>query len=76
MYEQHPVGVLLNGTRVPQVGELGPVVASGLAGPVELGQHQHGDLQLPGNGLDAPGDLRDVLIAAGTAPALLRGEDA
>ena len=61
--EDHPVRVLLDGPRIPQVGELGDLVALPLGLAVELAEHQHRDAQGPGQGLECAGDLGHVLDA-------------
>ena len=71
--EDHPVGVLLNGPRIPQVRQLWPVVLAGLALPVQLGQGEHGHPEPPGHGLDGPGYLRGVVIPAAQPPPLPGG---
>ena len=63
------VGVLFDGPRFAQVGELGPLVVALLDGAAELGQGQHRHVQFLGQRLEALGDVGDFLdpVVAGAA---------
>ena len=60
--EHDDIGVLLDGARLAEVGHAGLAgLVLGLS--VELGQGDDRDLELLGHGLDATGDLGDLLFA-------------
>ena len=61
--EHNDVGVLLDGARLTQVGEHGPLVAAALIGTGELAEAENGDVQLLGHDLQGPGDVGDHLLA-------------
>src|ERR1700730_15318383 len=61
--EEDLVGVLLEGARLPQVGELGLLALPGLHRARELGERHHRHVQLLGQGLERAGDLGDLLLA-------------
>src|SRR5690242_6696177 len=60
--EEDHVGVLLEGTRLPQVRELGLLALAGLHRAGELGERHHRHVQLLGQGLERAGDLGDLLL--------------
>lgn len=57
--EEDQVGVLVDGTGLPQVGEQRPLVHPLLAFPAELARGDHGNPQGIRQVLQASGDLRD-----------------
>ena len=67
--EHHHVGVLLDGPRFAQIGELRPFVVPLLGRARQLRQRQHRDVQFLGQGLEAASDLRDLLDPAVVADA-------
>jgi hypothetical protein len=67
--EQHNVGVLLDRAGLAKVGQLRALVLALLDGAAELGQGQHRHVQLLGQRLQAPADLRNLLDAV-AVPAL------
>jgi hypothetical protein len=67
--EHDHVGVLLDGARFAQVGELRVLVLALLDGAAELGERQHRHVQLFGKCLQAAGDLGDLLDAIVAAHA-------
>ena len=67
--EQHDIGVLLDRARLPQVGEHGPLVLAHLEVPGQLRQGHHGDVELTGEDLQPPADLRHLDLAV-LGPAL------
>ena len=62
--QEDDVGVLLDGTRLAEVGHPGAAVLAVLDGPVELREGDDRDLQLAGERLEPPADLGDLLLAA------------
>src|SRR5262245_19585801 len=67
--EQDDVGVLLEGARFPEVGELRLLALARLDGPGELRERDHRHVQLFGERLQRPRDLRDLLLAILGIPA-------
>ena len=61
--EHDDVGVLLDGARLTQVGEHGPLVGAALRAAGELGQAHHRHVQLLGHDLQGAGDVGDDLLA-------------
>src|SRR5262249_9709063 len=63
--EQHDhVGVLLDGARLAEIAHARPIVVAALDVAVELGQSDHRQLQLSGDGLERARDRRDLLLPA------------
>ena len=60
--EHHDVGVLLDRARLAQVAELRLVVARGFDLAIELGEAEHGHVQLAGQALQAARDAGDLLL--------------
>ena len=63
VHEHHHVGILLDGARLPEVVEPGPVVARGLRLTVELGQAEHRDIELARHHLQPAGDPGHLLLS-------------
>ena len=63
MNEHHHVGVLFDRPGFPQVAHPRPIVLGDLGLPIQLGEAQHGHLQLPGEPFQSPGDLGHLLLA-------------
>src|SRR5258706_8357118 len=61
--EEDEVGVLLDGPRLAEVAHHGPVVGALLDPAVQLGDGDDGDLELPGELLQAAADEGDLLLA-------------
>ena len=61
--EHDDVGVLLDGARLAQVRQHGPLVAAGLEVPAELRQRHDRRLELAGQDLEATRDLRYLHLA-------------
>src|SRR5690349_1959734 len=62
--ERDEIGVLLDGTRFAEVGELRAVIAGALFGATrELRERKQRHVQFLGDGLEAARDLRDLLLA-------------
>src|SRR5262249_45137829 len=61
--EHDHIGILFDGSRLAEVGELRPVVGTAIDPSIELRERQNGKLELLGDGLEAPGDLADLLLA-------------
>src|SRR5436190_15823354 len=62
--ECHEIGILLDRSRLAEVGELRAVVAGALLGAAgELGERNHRKVQLLRDRLEAARDLRDLLVA-------------
>ena len=67
--EHHHIGILLDRAGLAQIGELGALVLALLDGAGELGERQHRHVELLGDGLQAAGDLGDLLHAVLAAHA-------
>src|SRR5215475_3920034 len=61
--EEDEVGVLLEGARFAQVGELGLLALPALHRARELGERDHRHIELLGQRLEGARDLRDLLLA-------------
>src|SRR3990172_4333486 len=59
--EEHHIGILLNAPALTQVGQLRYVGLARLHCAAELGEGQHRHMELPGQGLEGPGDLAHLL---------------
>src|SRR5687767_1191331 len=60
--EDDEIGILFDGTRVPQIRENRPALATALLGGAgELGQGDDRNLELPREGLERTRDVRDFL---------------
>src|SRR3954470_181561 len=72
--KQHDVCVLLDRSRLAQVGKLRALVVAALDLPRELRQRQDRNVKLLGQGLEAGGDLGPLLHAAFLGAAARSGE--
>src|SRR5262245_59120124 len=61
--EEDEIGVLLEGARLAQIGELRLLTLPALHGARELGEGDHGHVELLGQRLEGAGNLRDLLLA-------------
>ena len=61
--EHHDIGVLLDRTRLTEIGELRALVLTLLDGSAELGEGDDGDIQLFSQSLEPARDFRDFLDA-------------
>ena len=66
--EHHDVGVLLDGARFAQIGELRPALIA-FRRARQLAEHEHGNLQLLGQAFQSARDARDFFLAIAKAPA-------
>ena len=72
--KKHKVGILLDRAGLAEVVKGG--LGVGFLGlPVQLGQDDHGDLELHGQGLEASGDFGDFDLAVFLGAAGTRGEE-
>src|SRR5258705_3811267 len=70
--EHNHVGVLLDGARFAEVGELGATLFA-FGGAGELAEDEDGNLKLLGEALEATGDAGDFFLAGAEAAA--RGDE-
>ena len=71
--EHDDIRVLLDSARFTKVGEHGALVLALFVRTRELGEAQHGDLQLLCHDLEHTGNIADHLLAALAAVALRAG---
>jgi len=62
--EEDRVGVLLDGSGLPQVRQLGPLIISAFDRSVQLAQQDDRDLGLPGQGLQGSSGISAMALAS------------
>ena len=60
--QDHHVGVLLDGTRLPEIAHAGTVPLPVFHPAVKLGKDHDRDIEFAGHGLESAGDLGDLLL--------------